>query len=78
MQETDKPSRKKPFFPISNPLRSYLKTHGREITLPVSYNDLLHITYSLPLKDKEGKDKKDGDKKEKKSTEEKEKKTMNE
>src|SRR5215204_6002999 len=56
MQEADKPSRKKPFFPINADLRQYLKTHGRETALPVSYNDLLHITYSVPLKDKAGKD----------------------
>ena len=53
-QESDKPSRKKPFFPVNRELRSYLKTHGREINLPVSYNDLLKITYSIPLKDKAG------------------------
>ena len=55
-QETAKPSKKKPFFPINKDLRSYLKTHGREISLPVSYNDLLNITYSVPLQDKQGKD----------------------
>jgi hypothetical protein len=54
--EDDKPSRKKPFFPISPELRNYLKIHGREINLPLSYNDLLKITYSLPLRDKSGKD----------------------
>jgi len=52
----DKPSKKKPFFPVKKELRSYLKTHGREVSLPVSYNDLLHISYSVPLKDKNGKD----------------------
>ena len=56
MQETDKPSKKKPFFPVKKELRTYLKTHGREINLPVSYTDLLNITYSVPLKDKAGKD----------------------
>jgi hypothetical protein len=58
MQEPvlDKPSRKKPFFPVNKELRTYLKTYGREVNLPVTYNDLLHITYSIPLKDKEGKD----------------------
>ena len=55
MPETEKPSRKKLFFPVNRELRSYLKTHGREISLPVSYNDLLHITYSVPLLDKQGK-----------------------
>lgn len=56
MQETDKPSRKKPFFPVNKSLRSYLKTHGRDVNLPLSYNDLLNITYSVPLRDKAGKD----------------------
>jgi hypothetical protein len=54
--DVDKPSRKKPFFPVAKDLRSYLKTHGREISLPVSYNDLLNITYSVPITDKAGKD----------------------
>jgi hypothetical protein len=54
--ETDRPSRKKPFFSVNKGLRSYLRTHGREATLPVSYNDLLNFSYSIPLKDKLGKD----------------------
>lgn len=56
MQEPDQPSRKKIFFPINAPLRTYLKLHGREVQLPVSYNDLLNITYSVPLRDKTGRD----------------------
>ncbi|MBA2746780.1 MAG: hypothetical protein H0U44_11190, partial [Flavisolibacter sp.] len=56
MQEPVKPSRKKPFFPVNKKLRNYLKIHGREVQLPVTYNDLLNITYSVPLKDKEGND----------------------
>ncbi|HEU4470596.1 MAG TPA: hypothetical protein VFR58_05920 [Flavisolibacter sp.] len=56
MPETDQPSRKKPFFPVNKELRAYLRTHGREIQLPVSYSDLLNITYSVPLTDKAGKD----------------------
>ncbi|MGZ8536972.1 MAG: hypothetical protein ACXWV9_01860 [Flavisolibacter sp.] len=55
-QETDKPSKKKPFFPVNKELRSYLKIHGREIALPVSYNDLTRITYSVPLLNKQGED----------------------
>lgn len=43
-------------FPVHDRLRTYLKNHGREVKLPVSYNDLLRITYSLPLKDKKGND----------------------
>ena len=52
----EKPSKKKIFFPVNNDLRNYLKTHGREAVLPLSYNDLLRISYSVPIKDKEGKD----------------------
>ena len=55
--ESNQPSRKKPIFPVTDPLRNYLKNHGREVKLPVSYRDLLqHITYSVPLKDKNGQD----------------------
>lgn len=50
----DKPSRRKPLFPVNEELRSYLKHHGREVKLPVAYKDLLRFTYSVPLKDKEG------------------------
>jgi hypothetical protein len=54
--ETDQPSRKKPFFPINTALRRYLKTHGREAALPVSYDDLTHFTYSVPVLDAAGRD----------------------
>ena len=55
--ESNQPSRKKPIFPVTDPLRNYLKHHGREVKLPVSYRDLLqHITYSVPLKDKNDQD----------------------
>jgi hypothetical protein len=52
----DKPSRKKPMYPVNDNLRTYLKLHGREVKLPVSYSDLLHYTWSVPIKDKNGKD----------------------
>lgn len=55
-QETDKPSRKKPFFSINDALRSYLKIHGREMALPISYSNLTQFTYSIPIHDKTGKD----------------------
>lgn len=55
-QQPDRPSRKKPMFPVNKGLRSYLRHHGREVKLPVSYNDLLHYTFSVPIKDKNGKD----------------------
>jgi hypothetical protein len=51
-----KPSRKKPMFPISDRFRSYLKHHGREYSLPVTYHDLLRFTYSMPVKDRFGVD----------------------
>jgi hypothetical protein len=54
--QANKPSRKKPIFPISEPLRLYLQQHGREVKLPVSYKDLLHVAYAVPLKDKHGND----------------------
>ena len=52
----EKPSKKKPLFPINKELRSYLRTYGREVQLPVSYNDLTNITYSVPITDKLGRD----------------------
>lgn len=50
------PSKKKPLYPINPELRRYLKNWGREVNLPVQYEDLLRFTYSVPLKDKSGKD----------------------
>ena len=55
-QKNDAPSRKKPFYPINDGLRRYLRENGREVKLPVTYDDLARITYSVPLKDKHGKD----------------------
>ena len=55
-KDSDKPSRKKPMFPVSPALRSYLRHHGREVKLPVLYKDLLNYTFSVPIKDKNGKD----------------------
>jgi hypothetical protein len=43
-------------FPVNDSLRHYLKDHGREVSLPVSYRDLLRFTYSISLKDKNGND----------------------
>jgi hypothetical protein len=52
--QLDKPSKKKPIFPIQKSLRLYLKKYGREVFLPVSYSDLKRFTYTHPLKDKKG------------------------
>lgn len=53
-KDPQKPSRKKPLYPVQNALRGYLKNYGREIKLPVTYKDLMHFNYSVPLKDKKG------------------------
>src|SRR4028119_613510 len=52
----DLPSKKKPYYPINAALRGYLKKNGREVILPVTYEDLSRITFSIPIKDKHGKD----------------------
>jgi hypothetical protein len=55
--DSAKPSRKKPIFPVTDPLRNYLQHHGREVKLPVSYRDLFNqITWSVPLLDKNKQD----------------------
>lgn len=54
--EVEKPSRKKPIFPINDALRKYLLHYSREVTFPVSYRDLQRYTYSVPLKDRQGND----------------------
>ncbi len=54
--KSDLPSRKKPIYPIGEDLRSYLVKYGREVKLPFGYNDLQRFTYTIPLKDKHGKE----------------------
>lgn len=49
-------SKKKPIFPASEPLLSYLNDFNRSIELPLSYEQLMHFQQSFPLRDKEGKD----------------------
>ncbi len=56
LQEIFKPSQKKPIFPVGEGLRAYLKHHGREVRLPLAYRDLLRMTFSVPLHDKNGND----------------------
>jgi hypothetical protein len=56
LQELFKPSQKKPIFPVGEGLRAYLKHHGREVKLPLAYRDLLRMTFSVPLHDKNGND----------------------
>ena len=54
--QVGKPSRKKPMYPVNARLRQYLKLHGREVKLPVTYENLLNYTWAVPIKDKNGKD----------------------
>lgn len=47
---------KKPFYPICERLRIYLKKYEREVRLPVTYDDLYNtLSYSVPLNDNNGK-----------------------
>ena len=43
-------------YPVNARLRQYLKLHGREVKLPVTYENLLNYTWAVPIKDKNGKD----------------------
>lgn len=56
MAEDVKISRKKPTYPIGDPLYKYLKHYQREARLPVSYSDLRGFREAVPLMDKKGKD----------------------
>ncbi|PZF71138.1 hypothetical protein DN068_20595 [Taibaiella soli] len=49
-------SKKKPSFPVNDILREYLIYYGREIMLPVQYDDLLRFDSAIPIYDKNGKD----------------------
>jgi hypothetical protein len=54
--DPNRPSRKKPMYPVTDRLRHYLRVHGREVKLPVTYDNLLNYTWSVPIKDKNGND----------------------
>ena len=49
-------SKKKIYFPVTEPLREYLAQHRRKADIPVSYSDLTRFSESIPLLDKNGKD----------------------
>src|SRR5690625_1378676 len=49
-------SKKKPSYPISKPLFSYLKQQGRVIKTPIYYEDLLRFQGSVSIYDKNGND----------------------
>ena len=52
----NKPSKKKPMYPINKGLEQYLLKFNRYQELPVQYEDLLHYTASTPLLDRKGND----------------------
>jgi hypothetical protein len=49
-------SKKKNYFPVTEPLRQYLAQHRRKADIPVHYSDLTRFSESVPLLDKNGKD----------------------
>ena len=49
-------SKKKPSFPVSNELHSYLSKYNRNIKLPIFYDDLLRFQGSVTVYDKNDKD----------------------
>jgi hypothetical protein len=55
-QYVERPSKKKPIFPVNAPLREYLTQYGREVKLPAGYDDLTRFIYTVPIKGKDGKD----------------------
>lgn len=56
MMQGNIPSRKKPLIPASESLFTYLRTHNREVKLPLEYDDLLRYSASVPLIDQGGED----------------------
>jgi len=52
----DRPSKKKPHYPVSESLRNYLINNRREVHLPAVYEDLQRFTYTTPIKHKDGTD----------------------
>ncbi len=49
-------SKKKLVYTIKEPLRKYLAGHGREVSIPITYQELHRYDSSIPLIDKNGKD----------------------
>jgi hypothetical protein len=47
---------RKPVYPISEPLRAYLRQTHRETDVPIAYHDLLHHNSAVTLFDKKGRD----------------------
>lgn len=54
--QDDAPSRKKPFYPVSDQLLRYLNVYGRLVTINAEYKDLLRFQHTHPQYDQRGKD----------------------
>ena len=50
-------SQKKPFYPITSELVSFLKTYDRWVETPICYSDLLRFSGSVVVYDKKDKKK---------------------
>jgi hypothetical protein len=48
-------SNKKPFFPVSKSLMTYLSMYSREMPISILYSDLRHYQDTIPLEDNTGK-----------------------
>ena len=55
-QEFNKISKRKPNFPIRDRLKTYLEKFQRQISLPLTYKDMLRFQNSIPLLDEKEKD----------------------
>lgn len=53
---SDTISRKKPFYPVNQQLRKFLKHYGRDTKISIQYKDLLRYAGGVPLYDIRGKD----------------------
>lgn len=49
-------SKKKPSYPVSERLSAYLTAHGRNIKIPIHYDDLLRFQGAIEIMDSDGKD----------------------
>lgn len=56
MDKSEKISKKKYSYPVSRNFKKYLKSYGRENSLPASYETLEHFSSGISLFDKNGKD----------------------
>ena len=54
-KESDRPQMRKENYPVSAGLQEYLRAYGRDIPLPIAYNDLLNYRYTTALRNKQGK-----------------------